>query len=136
MIKNKYCDLNKKLDLLLLVFIGNEERGIDLINRITEYNKIQEFNVSFCFNSEHLFSSEKLKKIIKANFKFYAIYISNELGTDITPSLLMYNEIRKNYHFSHIIKLHTKSITNQFNELTNYLLKKETKVLIIKFTEN
>jgi len=133
LIKNKYCDLNKKLDLLLLVFIGNEERGIDLINRITEYNKIQEFNVSFCFNSEHLFSSEKLKKIIKANFKFYAIYISNELGTDITPSLLMYNEIRKNYHFSHIIKLHTKSITKQFNELTNYLLNKPlTKLLLDK----
>ena len=135
-IKKKYEQLNKKIDLLVMVFIGNEERGLELINRIMEYKKIQEFNISFCFNSDQLFSSEKLKKKIKDNFQFYAIYISNELGTDITPSLLMYNEIRKNYQFPHIIKLHTKSITNQFNELTNYLLNKPLSRLLLEKKPN
>jgi hypothetical protein len=136
LIKKKYEQLNKKLDLLVMVFIGNEERGLELINRIIEYKKIQEFNISFCFNCETLFSSEKIKKKIKDNFQFYAIYISNELGTDITPTLLMYNEIIKNYQFPHIIKLHTKSITNQFNDLTNYLLNKPLSKLLLEKKTN
>jgi len=125
LIKKKFCKLVEKIDLLLIVFIGNEERGLDLIERIIEYKKIQpSFNVSFCFNSEVVFSSEIIKKRIKENFKFYAIYVSNELGTDITPTLLMYNEICKEYNFNHIIKLHTKSISNQYYDLTDYLLNK------------
>jgi len=34
----------------------------------------------------------------------------------------MFNDISQNYFFPHIIKLHSKSISNQFNDLTNYLL--------------
>jgi hypothetical protein len=136
LIKKKFCTFDKDIDVLLLVFIGNEDRGMELINSIIEYKKIQKFNVSFCFNSDHLFSSEKIKKKIKEHFKNYAIYISNELGTDITPTLLMYNEIIKNNHFNHIIKLHTKSITNQYNDLTNYLLKKPISSLILEKKSN
>jgi hypothetical protein len=36
----------------------------------------------------------------------------------------MYNEICKEYNFNHIIKLHTKSISNQYYDLTDYLLNK------------
>jgi hypothetical protein len=34
----------------------------------------------------------------------------------------MYNDICKKYNFSYIIKLHTKSIKNEYNDLTNFLL--------------
>ena len=50
------------------------------------------------------------------------IYISKDLGTDITPTMLMYDDISENNHFEHIIKLHTKSISDAYNELTDYLL--------------
>jgi hypothetical protein len=130
LIKKKYCEFNRSIDLLLIVFIGNEERGLELIDKIIEYKKIQNFNISFCFNSDNVFSSEKIKKKIKDNFHFYAIYFSKELGTDITSTLLMYNDITKNYNFSHIIKLHSKSITNQFNDLTDYLLFKPLSKLL------
>ena len=83
-----------------------------------------------------LFSSEMIKKKIKDNFEFYAIYFSNELGTDITSTILMYNDISKNYFFHHIIKLHTKSITNQFQDLTNYLLNKPLPKLLLEKNPN
>lgn len=129
LIVNKYYHLNNSVTLLLLVFIGNEERGIDLIHKIVRYKKIQPFNVSFCFNSKSAFT-EKIKDIIQTNFTFYAIYESKEFGTDITPSLLMYESIIKKDHFEHIIKLQTKSITNQYEDLTNYLLSKPLNKLI------
>jgi len=120
LIRNMYDKLNRNIDLLLLVFIGNEPIGRILIQKIISYRKMQDFNIAFCFNSEEVNSS--LKSLIKENFTNYAIYMSNEMGTDITPTMLMYNCIASKYSFNHIIKFHTKSIHNIFNELTDFLL--------------
>lgn len=123
LIKKKHSSLNGEISLLLIVFIGNEERGIDLIHKIINYKKIQIFNVAFCFNV-NMGISDEIKDLIKNNFTFYAIYGCKELGTDITPTLLMYNDIIKTVNCPHIIKLHTKSITKDYLELTNFLLTK------------
>lgn len=120
LIKNVYSNFDLKYDVILLVFIGNENIGKILIDKIVEYNKLQNFNIAFCFNSYEI--SKNMKHIIKNNFINYAIYISNELGTDITPTMLMYNDITSKYCFKHIIKLHTKSISNLFNMLSDFLL--------------
>jgi hypothetical protein len=120
LIRNVYDKLNRNIDLLLLVFIGNENIGKTLIEKIISYRKIQHFNVAFCFNSEEVNSA--LKPLIKDNFTNYAIYIANEMGTDITPTMLMYDNIAKKYSFNHILKFHTKSIQHIFNELTDFLL--------------
>ena len=87
-------------------------------------------NVSFCFNSLSIMNNLKLK--IKDFFQYYAIYLSKEFGTDITPTLVMYNDISKNHEFKHIIKLHTKSITDQYEDLTKYLLSVPLKTLCLK----
>ena len=122
LIRKKHSQFNKDIDLLLVVFIGNEERGVDLINKIIEYGKIQCFNVSFCFNDSTILHSEKIKHKIKQHFQYYGIYLSKNLGTDITSTILMTDHIYREYNFKHIIKLHTKSILKEYNELTNYLL--------------
>jgi hypothetical protein len=125
LIKQKYSCLNSNFDILFIVFIGNETVGVDLLTRIIEHKKINsEFNISFCFNSEELLNSKKIKSLIKNNFDYYAIYKCKELGTDITPTLLMYNEIIKTHQFKHIYKFHTKSIVKNYNDLTSYLLER------------
>jgi hypothetical protein len=122
-IKKLYSCLNDNYNVIMLVFIGNEERGIQLINKLINYKKIySEFNISFCFNNKKIIESDIIRKTIKYNFDYYAIYLSNEFGTDITPTLLMYNDIIKDHKFIHIYKFHTKSITKDFNELTDFLL--------------
>jgi hypothetical protein len=108
---------------LFLVFIGNEKTGIELINNIIQHKKINpNFNISFCFNSNQITNYSNFINLIKKNFDYYAIYKSKEMGTDITPSLLMYYEITKTHEFKHIYKFHTKSISKNFKELTSYLL--------------
>lgn len=122
LIKKKYDTLNNNYDTILLVFLGNINIAIDLLERIIKYKKInKQFNIAFCIN-KNIKNDDKIKKIIKRNFDFYAIYYSNELGTDITPTILMYNDIIKTHKLKHIIKLHTKSISNLYNNLTDYLL--------------
>ena len=129
-IAKKFDTLNDKYELIILVFIGNEELGIDLLNYVIRYKKFQpEFNVAFCFNNK-IPSIDKIKQIIKDNFEFYAIYKCNEFGTDIIPTLLMYNDIIKSHHFLHIIKLHTKRIKAHYVKLTRYLLSTPLKTLI------
>jgi len=130
LIFKKYEKFNKNISLLVLVFIGNEEKGNDLIEKLIEYKKTQRMNVSFCFNSHSIMNNLKLK--IKDFFQYYAIYLSKEFGTDITPTLLMYDDISKNHEFKHIIKLHTKSITDQYEDLTKYLLSVPLKTLCLK----
>jgi len=123
LITKKYSCLNDNYNTLFLVFIGNEKIGIDLIKNIIEHKKINsKFNISFCFNSDKIMTSQKIRELIKINFDYYAIYKSKDLGTDITPTLLMYNEITKVQKFTHIYKFHTKSIIAHYNDLTNYLL--------------
>ena len=121
LIRKRYDNLNPDISVLLLVFIGNEERGDDLLNRIIKYKEIESFNVSFCFNFNANLA-DKMKNKIKDNFDFYSVYECKECGTDITPTLLMYDDISKKYNFEHIIKLQTKTIIKPYNELTNFLL--------------
>ena len=40
LIRKRYDNLNPDISVLLLVFIGNEERGDDLLNRIIKYKEI------------------------------------------------------------------------------------------------
>lgn len=128
LIRNRYDNLNRDFQTLLLVFIGNEERGNDLLNKIIEYKKLEVFNVAFCFNINSKLA-DRMKNKIKINFDFYSVYECNECGTDITPTLLMYDDISKKYTFNHIIKLQTKTIVKPYFELTNFLLSKTVKQL-------
>lgn len=122
-INKKYSCLNDNFDILIMVFIGNEEIGIDLIQRMINYKEIQSnFNIAFCFNETSIKNYKPIKKLIVNNFDFYAIYKSKELGSDITPTLLMYNDIIKKHNFQHVFKFHTKTIKKNYLELTNFLI--------------
>jgi hypothetical protein len=124
--------LNDNYNILLLVFIGDEEIGIDLIERIIKYKEIQpEINVAFCFNSSKMLKNPNIKEFIINNFDFYAIYKCKELGSDITPTILMYNDIIKKHRFEHVFKFHTKTITDNYLNLTNYLIKQPLKDFLV-----
>ena len=133
LISKKYSCLNDNYEILLLVFVGNEEIGIDLIKRIINYKKIQNnINVAFCFNSDALIKNKKIKTMISNNFDFYAVYKCKELGSDIVPTILMYNEIVKKHKFKHILKMHTKSIKENYLKLTNFIISTPLHELINK----
>jgi len=72
------------LNLCVLLFIGNEERGNQVIDMLIEYKKHEIYNVCICFNSEKLYNIFKGKVISK--FDNYRIYICNELANDIVPT--------------------------------------------------
>jgi len=125
LVNKKYNCLNDNYDILLLVFIGDEQIGIDLIERLIKYKNVQNnFNVAFCFNENTVKNLEVIKQLITANFDFYAIYKSKELGSDIIPTILMYDDIVKTHKFQHIFKFHTKTINSIYQNLTNFLTSK------------
>lgn len=112
--------VTKNIDLILLVFIGSIEVGRELINKIQNYKKKQSFSLAICFKNIAIYNV--LKSIIINNFDNYNLYISNEYGADIIPTLMMYNNLIHKHKIKNIIKLHTKSDRIWFNKLTNYLL--------------
>lgn len=136
LLKKKYDTINNNYDTILLVFLGNSSIALDLLSKIINYKNInKEFNVAFCINNS-IKNDNQIKKIIKNNFDFYAIYFCNELGTDITPTLLMYDDINKNHKMKHILKFHTKTISNAYENLTGYLLRNNLNNIIQKRKNN
>ena len=124
----KYNYHFKSNKLLVIVFIGNEEKGIELLNKLVAYSKLETFSIAFSINYKlvNLFK----EKIIEQNFNSFIIYSCNEFGNDITPSLLVYDEINKMIDFTYVIKLHTKTDNTIFNNFTDYLLTKPLKELL------
>ena len=130
LIKQRYINFNSEFPLLILVFIGNQKKGKILVDYLIRYTKIQNCNIAFCFNINNNID-EKFKLYIKENLEHYAVYEAKEFGTDITPTFLMYDDICKKYTFNHIIKLHSKTIEPSFTDLTNFLLDKPLKQLVL-----
>ena len=120
--------------LILLVFIGNIEVGNDLLDKIINYKNLEKFNISFCFNSNANYNH--FKQIIQKHFVYYSIYFTNEYGTDIQPTIFMYNDICKKYKFEYIIKLHTKTIKTEYIDLTTFLLTNNLANLKKKLNKN
>ena len=134
-IHNYYENLSSNYSpLILLVFIGNIEVGNDLLEKIIHYKTIEKFNISFCFNSKNVYDHFKQK--INKHFLYFSVYFTNEYGTDIQPTIFMYNDIYKKYNFEYIIKLHTKTIKNEYNDLTNFLLSNNLSNLKKKLNKN
>ena len=120
-------------ELLLIVFIGNNTVGTVLLDKIINYKKIQPtFILAIAFRNNELY--ELYKNKIIDNFNNYILYITNEFGADIIPSLLVYNDIKKKINFNKIIKLQTKNDIKWFNELTDYLLTKNLEELNKKYS--
>jgi hypothetical protein len=132
---NYYTNLSDNYSsLILLVFIGNIDVGNDLLEKIIIYKNLEVFNISFCFNSKIVY--EHFKQLIHKNFLYFSIYFTNEYGTDIQPTIFMYNDICKKHTFEYVIKLHTKTIKNEYNDLTNFLLSNNRSTLRKKLNKN
>lgn len=107
--------------LLLIFYIGNEKNMNTIIRKIKKYHMIQKFTIAFCIVDNLI---NNIVPLIKYEIKIpYIIYSLNEFGNDITPSLLVYDDIinTKNCKFEYVIKIHTKSNVTFFNKAVDYL---------------
>ena len=121
-------------NLLLLVYIGSDIDIDIIIDKIKMYHNIETFSIAFCI---HFKLINSIISIITQNFKNnFIIYSSNEFGTDIIPSLLVYNEIINKYNFNYIIKIHTKSDKIFLYEAVDYLLKNNLNNLLLEKNKN
>lgn len=114
--------------LLIIVYIGDKKNILSILNKIKRYSIIERFSIAFCINYKLI---NPVTQWIKRYFyKNYIIYSSNELGNDITPSLLVYDEIMQKYEFDYVIKLHTKTDLQFLNKAIDFLLKSNIETLL------
>ena len=126
--------------LLILVFIGNESIGEDLLQKLILFQSTfyitQPFHLAVCFSPLISYKNSLLKKKFLQHFPFLAMYTCNEMGSDIGPTLLMYDNILKQQQqsskapYAHILKFHTKSISQDYINLTDYLFAQSVESLI------
>lgn len=135
MIEIKENKLNNE-KLIILLFIGNEEIGLNLLKKIINYKYTfkQDFILSICFKNEYIYN--KLKNKIVKIFDNYCLFITKELGFDIMPTLMMYEKIKHLVDFEYLIKLHTKSNKKILNKCSDYLLSKNLNELKKMFIDN
>lgn len=121
-------------NLLLLVYIGNEEYSTIVFDKILKYYNIEKFSIAFCINNKLI---NKFVPIINEQFKTNTIiYSTNEFGNDITPSLLLYDELLKTYNFDYIIKLQTKTDLQFLDNAIDYLTTKSLNNLLLEKNTN
>lgn len=113
---------DEKINLLLCIFVGDLNVGYELLNRIPAYGKKEKFYIGITFRNIQLY--KKLSHIIKDKMNNYVLFVNNEYGNDITPSLQVYNYFKKNYNFDYVIKLHTKTLKDHFEACVDYVLSK------------
>jgi len=124
----------KSSELLVLAFIGNLDIGLKIIKTIINFKNIQDFQLAICIKKSIYNNEDDRNEIMnllnKSNLN-YILYISNELGNDVTPTLLMYDDIRNNYSFDYVIKTHTKSDELMLKSLnyTVFSTKLENKIM-------
>ncbi|ULY68470.1 hypothetical protein [Chlorella virus XW01] len=123
--------LNICLDLSLFVFIGYRERGIDLINKINNYILLQDYNCIIILNDKNNYDL-----VEKINCKNRIVYLTDDYGNDIIPTLIAYNDVKNKIQLNYIIKLQTKYNIQFFNNNTDYLLNKKLNELIILLENN
>lgn len=125
--------------LLIALFIGNKEIGLKIIDNLIKYKVTQDFQLAICIKKD-IYDNENdknelitLLNIGKIN---YILYVSNELGNDVTPTLLMYDDIRSNYYFDYIIKIHTKSNPDMLRPLLYTCLSTNLQNKILAYENN
>jgi hypothetical protein len=119
--------------LLILIYIGSGTTINAIIQNLKKYSNIEKFSLSFCINYKLI---DKIVPLIKTHFTNYIIYSSNEFGNDITPSLLIYDDIINKYNFDYILKIHTKSDITFLYKAMNYLFNANLQDLLLRQNEN
>ena len=119
--------------LLILIYIGSEITISNIIQNLKLYSQIEKFSLAFCINYK---LTNTIVPLIKAQFTNYIIYSSNEFGNDITPSLLLYDEIINKYNFDYILKIHTKSDVLFLYKAMNYLFNAKLDDLLLRQNAN
>lgn len=123
-ITEKKNTIKKKNNLMIICFIGNEQIGLNLIDKLNKYE--DDFNLCLIYKK-----NINIKMLeIQLKKKEYILFESYKFGADIIPSLLCYELIKYKFDFKYIIKLHTKSEKTWFNDLTNFLLENKLNKLI------
>ena len=130
-------DFINTMDTMIIIFIGNTSIGIKLLEQVHNYIIKNKCYVSICI-SNHIFIDTQLlfyinQLIQSIGIDCVFIYTCAEMGNDITPSLLMCNELKKNCkqynNCKYIIKIHTKSMATWSMLLTNFIFSKSLEQL-------
>jgi hypothetical protein len=119
--------------LLILFFIGSIESVNFIIEYLNRYKNIETFSLAVCVNYKII---DSVIPLIKRHFTNYIVYSSNEFGNDITPSMLVYDEIINKYNFEYIIKIHTKSYKYIFDESLKFLFNSNLEKLLLSKVAN
>jgi hypothetical protein len=127
---------NSKINLFMCVCIGDLTVGENLLKKIIEYkNKINSnFYIGITFRNIKIYMA--LENIIKKNLSNYIIFNHKEYGNDIIPSLQVFNYFVNLYDFKYVMKLHTKSNADHFNQCVDYLLSNNLNNLAIMLEKN
>lgn len=115
MIKNlniNYCNE------IILLHCGNIDIGIEIINNIIQ-KELNKYTIAISYCTENI---DKVIELVKSKFVNYFIIKTPNFGNDITPSFILYHNLKKILKFNYIMKLHTKSDKIWRNEMIEPLI--------------
>lgn len=125
--KDTYQKINNDYHkIVIILHCGNMEIAEEIIDLLIN-NKLNKYLLAISYYDDDVIN--QLSKKINSNFNEYFIIKTNNLGSDITPSLILYHNLKQIISFDLVMKLHTKTNDKWRNELILPLIKNMDAIL-------
>lgn len=106
---------------IILIHSGNSKKLRGMLKRFSNVREVL-FLITIVDNIDI--------NILK-NVKNYVVYWIKNVGNDLVPSIKIYNDYKKRIKFKYVLKLHTKSNDNIFNDFVDKLSNNYGRILSI-----
>jgi hypothetical protein len=127
----------KNNKLCCILHIGNIEIGLEIINKLKSKLKNNNFSLIVNINIDEI-NHTKINILMKEieSFKNFLITTTPNFGNDISPFLIIYNYLLKNFTFEYLLKIHSKSNKNWRIKLIDCFIDKDFDNLFSLFNNN
>lgn len=122
--------------LCCILHIGDVLIGLEIINKLKDILK-DDYCLVVNINN-NLIDHNKINILMKEieSFQNYLITTTNDYGNDISPFLMVYHYLLKEYEFEFLFKIHTKTNKNWRIKLIDCFLNKNITELYDLFNNN
>lgn len=130
-------NLKNEYDLVILLFVGNNDIGIDIINNLYKNKSYQTDKILMVIVTLKNILDDNFYNVINNCFKQYIVFeFPYNFGSDISPSILAYELLCTIVKFKTILKIHTKTNNNWRNNAIKPFIENKYEYLLSLLSDN
>jgi hypothetical protein len=125
----------KNSKILIMLYIDNEQFGIDILKKIINNNEIKKF--AYIISISHEIIYDNILNMIYANLTNYAILKINAYNSHVQPNIIMFDFCKHFLIFDYILQIYNPNNDDMLNEFYDKFLNNINKCIdMFNFNKN